>query len=265
MNGPRRRRLLFTPGAALAVVILASQPVAAQSPSVPEIVIGGVGGGEALPLEVDRMYPGGPEAVARYVLRRGSGFSGGSFSTGVEDVEDIERGCNRPESNAGDTTCGAGADQGELSDQLLLGQAWSSDVANCASAPPPASGSVLRELDDVVLAAPAALSEGDAVCLVLAAVLPFSADNLVQTDLARFDLRLGLTDAEPVAVLNRSFGPPAAGAGGTTEAGLSAAGFSAPRALPFTGLALTATLLWAAVLVGLGEVLVAAGRRRRSL
>ena len=222
-----------------------------------------------LHLQVDQLYPGSPSAEARYILRRGAGFDGGSFSLGVEDVEDVERGCNRPERNSGDSTCGDGPDQGELSRQLLLGQAWTSDVSGCSTAPSPTSGRVLSTLEDAVLSAPATLSEGEAVCLVIAVVLPTSADNLVQSDLTRLDLRLGLTDAVPaVEVLNQDFEQPdkttANGAGTGTGVTAATALRPVPTALPFTGASVLAVALWATALSLLGWGLLVVGRRPRS-
>lgn len=255
--------------ATTAATIGLSATASAQSPDgVSEIVLGGISGDEVLPVQVDGLHPGGPIATARYVLRRGAGFSGGSFSIAVEALEDYDRGCNRPETNSGDTTCGDGPDQGELSQQLLLGQAWSDDVEDCADAASPTSGTPLRDVEELVQSAPAALSQQDAVCLVLSAALPLSADNLAQSDQVVFDLRLGLTDAEPVEVLSESLERmtpgAAAGSSGTGGSGVTAATFGTPRpsALPFTGTTLLTAALWAVVLVALGVALASVGRRR---
>ncbi|TAL21267.1 MAG: hypothetical protein EPN99_07895 [Frankiales bacterium] len=168
-------------------------PAGALDPGTVQTVVVGGPSAAVLPLQVDRLYPG-VGTHARFVVRRGSSWSGGTFAAAVADVEDLERGCNRPEQNAGDVTCGAGSDQGELSDQLLVNAGWSSDVAGCATAPIPAAGTSMQLASGVPFVPPAALAAGDA-CLVLALHLPIEADNLVQSDLVRFALRIGLQDA----------------------------------------------------------------------
>ena len=205
-----RARIALAAAGALAssAVLLATataSPAGALDPSAPQTVVVGGPSGVVLPLQVDRLYPG-IGTHARFVVRRGSTWSGGTFAVTVTDVEDLERGCNRPEQNAGDATCGAGSDQGELSDQLLVNALWTSDVPSCATAPVPAGLARMRLARDVPFLAPVGLSTGD-VCLVVALQLPISADNLVQSDLVRFSLRIGLDGAalaglpgEPVAV-----------------------------------------------------------------
>jgi hypothetical protein len=58
-----------------------------------------------------------------------------------------------------------------------------------------------------VVIAPAALSDGDAACLVLAFELPTTADNMVQSDHVHFDIRLGVVDATATAAPNVEIGP----------------------------------------------------------
>jgi hypothetical protein len=243
----------------LALPVLLAGP--AHAGEVPTVVLGGPSGDALVPVEVQGLYPGGPVATARYVLRREAGFSGGSFSVAARDLEDLERGCNRPETTSGDTTCGDGADQGELTQQLLLGHAWSADVGGCAAASAPTSGQGLAGLEDLVLRAPSALSERDTVCLVVSLALPLSADNRVQSDVTRFDLRLGLVDAQPVDVLAGSVDRPVDLPSTRTD-GRTGTRFGAPPStLPFTGTAVAAFLLWGVVSMLLGWILLKVSRQ----
>lgn len=188
----------FASTAALVLTITAS-PAGALDPNAVQTVVVGGPSGVLLPLQVDQLYPG-VGTHARFVVRRGSTWSGGTFAAVVTDVEDLERGCNRPEQNAGDVSCGAGTDQGELSAQLLVNASWSSDVASCATAPVPGGMTPVRLADGLPFSAAA-----DDACLVLALQLPLEADNLVQSDLVRFSLRIGLQNA----VLGGMPAPPA--------------------------------------------------------
>jgi hypothetical protein len=230
---------------------LAAPDVSLSPDTVQTVVLGG-SSPELVPLQVDRLYPG-TAAHARFELRRGSSVHGRAFSVGVENVVDLERGCNRPEVNDGDTTCGDGDDQGELSQQLLLTAAWTAPDDGCLSAPPATTGAALADLEGEALTAPAVSSEADSICLVVGLVLPIEADNLVQTDLSRFDLRLGLIDTQPsVGVLSnaRQTGP-------VVRVGDA---LHVPRSLPFTGSAAVTALLTGPLLLALGWVLLAASR-----
>lgn len=189
--------------AGVLVLTATASPAKALDPNAVQTVVVGGPASVLLPLQVDQLYPG-IGTHARFVVQRGSAWSGGTYAVSVTDVKDLERGCNRPELNAGDVTCGGGDDQGELSEQLLVNASWSSDVAACATAPVPAGVMSMRLADGVPFAASAAASAADA-CLVVALQLPIAADNLVQSDLVRFSLRIGLENA----VLGRMPVPPA--------------------------------------------------------
>lgn len=234
----------------------------ASAEDVPRVVVGDIGGDEVVPLQIERMVPGS-SATARYVVERGSGLSGGAFAVEVEDVRDLERGCNRPERNSGDVSCGD--EEGELSRQLVLGHAWSQDVDGCGQAAGPSVGRLLRAAEDLVLSAPAAVSDADEACLVLTLELPSTADNLVQSDLVQFDLRLGLTDAEQVpdsGVLPIGGGTDGAGSGGGTIGGGGTAVLEPrPSALPMTGVALLLLLAAGAGTLTVGAALLRSGRR----
>ncbi|MCW2501192.1 MAG: hypothetical protein JWN87_2868 [Frankiales bacterium] len=241
----------------------------AAADGVPTIVLGGPGQDEVLPLKVERLAPGSSE-VARYVLRRGEMFAAGGFSFAVVGIKDYEDGCNRPENDSGDTSCGDGPDQGELSRQLLVGQAWSNDVGRCADATVPGPGRPMSELNGVVLTAPAEVSAGDAACLVLSLVLPVAADNLVQSDRVGFGLRLALTDAQPSETLGGGGGGPVlsedqpvlSGGQPVLSGEMPSSGVPGGATLPFTGTFIGSLLLPSAVLIGFGTLLLLAARRR---
>lgn len=281
---------LVSAGALLATA--AASPAQALDPSAVQTIVVSGPSAAVLPLQVDRLYPG-VGTHARFVVRRGSSESGATFAAAVTDVEDLERGCNRPEQNAGDVTCAAGSDQGELSEQLLVNADWTSDAAGCATAPLPSVGTSMAR--GTAFLAPAALASGDA-CLVLALHLPIEADNLVQSDLVRFSLRIGPETAvlggipAPAAALHAQAGTPtttellpsSSPIAGADEQAAEAAPttISAPnssavppvaalapqsRALPFTGGQPLLLLGWGALLVFAGHVLVRAARQRGRL
>lgn len=258
-------------------VVLVGSPAASAQPTVPQIELGGDDGGAALvPMNVEGMYPGGPAAVLHLVLRRSENLLGGTFAASMTDVRDLERGCGRAETRHGDTSCGAGDDQGELSQQLVGVVSWSTDLDDCGSADVPARSARTFRLEDVVLQAPEALAQADAVCLSLGLSLPRSADNLVQSDLVRFDLRLALEGASPsIGVLDASLSadPSVLSVNGTTEDALAgvdpesarAAGVPVPsRALPFTGTAAEFVLWCALAALLFGSLLVGAAWRPSS-
>lgn len=170
---------------------LAASPSTSLSPGAVQTITIGGSSDVVLPIQVDRLYPGAATS-ARFILQRGAGFSGGTFAVGIDEVKDLERDCNPPEVDSGDTTCGGGDDQGELSGQITVGHSWFPPGTSCEAADTPVTGVPLGSA--ALELAPAALSAADEVCLVIGLILPFSANNLVQTDLVRFDLRLGLQD-----------------------------------------------------------------------
>ena len=294
-----RPRLLLAAVAACAsagVLVLAgtASPADALDPDAVQIVMVGGPAGAILPLQVDQLYPG-VGTHARFVVRRGSTWSGGTFAVNVTDVEDLERGCNRPEQNAGDVTCGGGSDQGELSDQLLVNASWSPDAPSCETAPVPSGLMSMRRAEGLPFAASVAASADDA-CLVVALHLPIEADNLVQSDLVRFSLRIKLEDAVLGGMPARTAGfreqtssrpaptptatpteasptawstpsptiPPIAGTHVAQTASPIAALSSQPQALPFTGGQPLLLVGWAALLIFAGRVLVVAGLQRRA-
>jgi hypothetical protein len=224
-----------------------------------QLVVIGAGSGNATvtPLAVDQLVPG-DTVVQRFRMHLTNG-AGGQPAVGFQATRDLEGGCVHPEIAAGDTTCGSGHDQGELSTELLAGVTWQPAVGDSCDATPPANPTAsLRSLSEQVLAADQAVtSQGPDTCVTVTLSLPASADDLVQSDTTSFDLQVGVTDA------------PAATGGFTGGGGSLRAPGAGPEdlgggTLPMTGLPLRAFALLAAGLVQLGLLALRLGRRRRA-
>jgi hypothetical protein len=188
----------------------------------------------------------------------------GSPAVAVGRISDLERGCLHPESASGDTTCGSGGDQGELSEQLLVGLVTepANSAITCDSTAPAAAATTLADLADVTLTSSRVDAADADTCLTLTLTLPASADNLVQSDAVAFDLRIGLLDATG-AVEQGVSGASAGGAQRMTPAATDRGALpNAGGALPFTGVPTTSLLLLALGLIEFALAALAAGRRR---
>lgn len=174
----------------------------------------------------------------------------------VENLADRENECVRPEGRAGDTTCGGGADHGELSAYLELTlTAGRLDGETCAAAGVPVA-TTLRALaaEPVTVGLP----DADGVLCVIGDLrhAEGAGDDVTQSDSSRFDLRMDF-DALPVAIA-----APAASTGEVTirpasieraaVVDLGATGPGFPVGIP---------LVIAGVLLGCGALLVLAARR----
>jgi hypothetical protein len=205
------------------------------------------------------------------------------------NLRDYENGCNRPEIEAGDVTCGPGPDQGELSSQLEVG--ISVGAVTGESAAPTCAGPTqvapigmrLDQLEDQVI--PVGATDGVAsVCVVLSLHFPsLPENNLAQGDTAMFDLRVGLTEVVPAGeragdgtdvadtVVSRDVGRP--GPGHSPEfirstvvqagAGASVPAQGGPAGLARTGLGLLLLCAAGAGLLAAGTGLVSVGRTPR--
>ena len=196
---------------ALAAVLASAVAVAWTSPDLaPEVsvTLTDPSGSVAVPVTVEDIYPGA-NATHRYVLALDTYSLSAHPALVVEDVVDLEQGCNRPEQSAGDDSCGTANDDGELSLQLRLAvavtrAATGSAGLTCPTSPIWAVVSSSRSLVSYegapVNLAPSALLAGEGLCIELRLELPAAADNLVQTDMARFTLRFV---AEQTVVANQ--------------------------------------------------------------
>jgi hypothetical protein len=140
-----------------------------------------------------------------------------TVSLTVTNLRDYEHGCLRAEIDAGDTTCGPGPGQGELSEQLAVHLAVGttadpSDVSACGDLSEVVAGDVwLRDLEDVAL--PASLSSaapGEGICLAFGldfADLP--ENNLAMGDESEFDVEVavqgpGISDTAVLGVVSEA-------------------------------------------------------------
>lgn len=185
------RRLSLIP---LLVGLLLGSAVAvhAQSPSVRTTVVDAQGETVSA-IEADGLYPTmSVEHVVFVAVDAPAPDGQVRLEAEIVDLQDHEHGCLRPEIRAGDTTCGPGPDQGELSDQLEV--TWRpglvTPTGTCELGDPVAPGQRLRALDG----ARVALGTFDATerrCFGIAQhFLDLPENNLAQGDSSSFDLRV---------------------------------------------------------------------------
>jgi hypothetical protein len=228
------------------------------------VTIGAASHATLVPLQIDRLAPGST-VTQRFRLHLAGDVTSGRPAVVVSDVRDLERGCNHPEAAAGDVTCSSGADQGELSSQLLAGVQWEPAVAaTCAGASDAAPAQSLRSIIDQPLTAPGVTSALD-TCVTMTLSLPMSADNLVQSDSVSFDLRVGLVDVMTEGAGELGGRTSGAAGGPLTQDGAGATSLPSTGSarLPFTGLPLLPLGLLALGLIQLGICTLGAARRFR--
>lgn len=274
---PRRR---VVAGAALVLVGLvfawaSAAPAAATTlvpgaPALQRTIVLGRDSTSVTPLAVDRLAPGS-SVTQRLLLRLGADVLSGRPAVQIDDVRDLERGCIHPEVAAGDVTCGPGDDQGELSKELLVGVVWQPPTdGNCPSATDVEATTTMAAAAGITQASTTTSSGANRdTCMALTLTLPRSADNLVQGDAVRFDLRVGLLDpmhrGDQVAAghgLLSGHTTEAAGSPGSSSAG-AAVGAATARVLPFTGRRLLPLALLGLGLLLLGSVATSCARARR--
>lgn len=233
-----------TAAAALASAIFAGSwtiGISVADPAPPSLVLRDVGSQVTTAIDIDDMYPG--LAVTRpYLVGLNATAPESTLTMLVDNVADLERGCNAPERKSGDLTCSD--DEGEMSRQLLVS-------ATLASAPP--AGACDAEAGEAeAILAPTTLADlalvghlelqetatpGELQCLLLMFDLPWAADNLVQTDLARFDLTIGAEQVTDTGVDSEETTRPNGGVAGesTTDGALATAVLPRRALLPVTG------------------------------
>lgn len=202
---PRRRvrvaRLAFVLSlTTLSIAVLAAQPAVAQTAPTVGIEVQAGDGSTSTGISIADLYPGATqEAVLFLTGRRADEVD--DVAVTLSGLEDLENGCNRPETNTGDTSCGDGPDQGELSRWLAVtytgGIETTGRTGRACTIPAGTSSTTdlmidLATLGAVNVAPPANRSDGAVRCVVL----EFHhedrgpGDNVTQTDSVRFDLRI---------------------------------------------------------------------------
>jgi hypothetical protein len=201
-----------------------------------------------------------------------------TVSLTMTNLRDYEHGCLGPEIEAGDTTCGPGPDQGELSEQMAVQLAVGttsepSDASACGDLSGVVTGDAwLRDLEDVAL--PADLSSsvgaGEGICLALGlefADLP--ENNLAMGDESRFDLQVaahgpGLSGSEVLDVVSEAGeeNPRVAAAELPGKAQVLGVALEQASPLARTGAGILVALTFGLLLLAVGRTLVAAGRRK---
>lgn len=266
-----------TAGLGLAVLVVLGAPVvaAADTPSVDGVSVRTDDGQVTTAVRISDLYPtatrqavillDGPEPER---VRR--------MSLGVEDLLDHENGCNRPETNTGDDSCGDR--EGELSQYLVLGVTpgrESGPDRACLPLEDATTTTTLPDLADepVVTGLP---DDDGVLCVVLDVTHTERAgDNVTQTDSAEFDLLLAVDETPAVAVLPDVIDPdpagPNEGSGGTAVLGTRYGPPVTPGqvsdgivlGLPRTGLDAASALGVGLVLLGVGGAVLAGSRRLR--
>jgi len=217
-------------------------------------------------IDVDRLYPTAAEERVVFV-EVGRDVLSGEVAIVIDGLQDFENGCLRPETNAGDVTCGADDDQGELSSQLLVTLTPGRPAIIPACDPDPS----LAPVTDTLAAlngrhVPIGIVDNldRSLCLIVRQELPDRPDNnLVQGDTSSYDLRIvgdlqrGETKVEPIGPVTREpqnqvrgrrggeggvGGADVSGAGGSGLRGGAGVVTAGPSALPATGLALVLLL-----------------------
>lgn len=172
--------------------------------------------------------------------------SAAQLSVQVVDLRSDDVGCNEPEADAGDTSCGQ--DEGELDDALELAL----DVAGSEDGDARSLGTdVIRAWDGVIVDDTVALAPGEQRTYTVRYELPRATTDIVQSDRVSFVLELALDQAAGADVAGATISRPAA------------ARIAAAPELPRTGSDLLGPVRVGTGAIAVGCVaLLLAGRRR---
>lgn len=266
-----------TAGLGLAVLVVLGAPVvaAADTPSVDGVSIRTDDGQVTTAVRISDLYPTATRQAV-ILLDGPEPERARRISLGVGDLLDRENGCNPPETNTGDDSCGDR--EGELSQYLVLGVTpgrESGPDRACLPLEGATTTTTLLDLADepVVTGLP---DDDGVLCVVLEVTHAERAgDNVTQTDSAEFDLLLAVDETPAVAVLPDVIDPDPAGpnedSDGTAVLGTR---YGAPvtpgqisdgivLGLPRTGLDIAPVLGVGVVLLGVGGAVLAGSRRLR--
>jgi hypothetical protein len=250
------RRALAATALATGALLAVAAPAWADAESEPVGVVGRHDDGtQSRAVQISGLYPTATRQVV-FLLDGETPADVRRMRLSVHDLADRENDCVRPEGRAGDTTCGGGADQGELSAYIELTlTAGRLDGDACTAAGVPVA-TTLRALADEP--ATVGLPGTDGTLCVIGDLRHAEGpgDDVTQSDSSRFDLRMDL-DAVPVA----SAAPGAASSGVTIRpAGIERAGVvDLGPADP--GFPVGIPLVVGGVLLGCGALFLFAARR----
>lgn len=268
-------------------------------PVVTGISVRADGGPVTSSIAIDELYPTAVREAAVFLDGPRASIVRG-LAVEVTDLVDLENGCNRPEITTGDTSCGDGDDEGELSQWLRVTFRSGVEVAGgngrtCLL--PDGAPEVTGLLSELAAAgSPSVVTvpdtdAGDVLCVVTAFLHEERGpeDNLTQTDSVVFDLTLSLsgdlpdtgTDGTDDGVEGTDGGQAAvedddievggvvierddttAGGREVTASDVAPAGRTLALGLPRTGAGLLHLLALGAVLLASGYWLAATRRRR---
>ncbi|MBT8224906.1 MAG: hypothetical protein HKP61_10255 [Dactylosporangium sp.] len=136
----------------------------------------------------------------RYAFVENTGDVAGMLHYGAVNLVDLENSCNDAEASSGDTQCGTGNDQGDLSNQLTVQTAgldasqengtWICEAPTGQNDDPV----TLKNLSNASVASNIEVKGRSAVCLAIVFSLPDREDNnLVQGDSSTFNMQFTLT------------------------------------------------------------------------
>lgn len=214
LHPPTRRRsstLILVALSMVLLLLLASSGAAHGAEDVRHIVgieVMADDGSIDTRIAITQLYPGATEEAVFFLTGLGAAGASG-IAIALSNLEDLDNGCNRPEINVGDLTCGDGSDEGELSDWLAVTYTGgtedaSDDTRTCTlTADAPSTTALMSDL--AAMDAPIILppSPQPANGAVRCAVVAFhheergSSDNLTQSDSVRFDLGITVTGDLP--------------------------------------------------------------------
>lgn len=261
--------------AAVAVLLLmtASAEAGTVQDAVTGIVVRSDAGPASQAIAIQQMHPGSRHEAVLF-LDGSRASTVGKASVDVTNIRDLENGCNRPEHNSLDVTCGPEHDAGELSQFLEVGLASGIERPavgggrSCLLDSASMRGQALSTVRGLVVERPAAAADGDVMCLVATFhhVVKGPIDNLTQTDSVLFDVELRFEGDDP------------SDGGGSVPGVTDVGGDSTDRGLPRTvvpsavvpgggtlGLGLAATGAPVLVLLGFALGLVGTGVLVRTL
>jgi hypothetical protein len=271
--------------------VLAGPASADTSLPVTGIVVDQGDGTVRQAVQISKLYPGASQQAV-FLLDGDHPERARRIEVGVTKLADYENECIHPETGTGDTTCGDQAGQGELSQfldvRLAAGRVGQAGGQRTCQAAGPATTSTLAGLrqQPVIVGLP---SDDGTLCVIATfAHRNTPGDNVTQTDLVQFDLRLRF-DTVPVqggtypggADGNPTGGPttgPTAGPTAGADDGTEVAGVKYERpvvvsrvergriqlgALPRTGIPVLSLLITSVGLLGAGTVILAVVRGRR--